>query len=123
MADETLEEIAHSFRVASAEAMSEARKVIKKGAVEVKKQMQKDAQGHRHFPGLGRSISFEMTGNQFFAEAEIGPTRGVLAGIAYFGSSRPGGATVPDPRTAADAEASVIAELLGDAGEQLAGGG
>lgn len=116
MADETLREFATTLRHASAAVEREAYGIIKKGAVNIKNQMRDEASGHRHFPKLAPSIRFDIVDNLGRAGivAEIGPGTGVLAGIAYFGGSKPGGATVPDPRGALDAEAPTVERLLGD---------
>lgn len=111
---DSLREFAADMRRAADSALPEAARIIKRGAVNIKNQMRQDAQGHRHFTRLGPSIGFDITDGRGLV-AEIGPTKGVLAGIAYFGSSRPGGATVADPKIALDAEAPVVERLIGDA--------
>jgi hypothetical protein len=88
--------------------------VVKRGALNIKEQMRKDAMGHPHFRRLPSSISFSMSDTPGKIEAEIGPRRGVLAGVAYFGTSRPGGATVPDPKGALEAEAPDVERRIKD---------
>lgn len=96
--------------------MPEIRKVVSKGALNVKNQMQSEAAGSRHFK-FASTINYDLTGNAVMAEAEIGPRKlgaGNLANIAYFGGSRGGGGTVPDPEGAMNAEASGFESALAD---------
>ncbi|MGO1835310.1 MAG: hypothetical protein ACTIOA_07315 [Brachybacterium tyrofermentans] len=83
--------------------------VVKKGALNIKKTMQSDFRGSRHFGHIARTISFDVTASSGDVEAEIGPdkSRGggaKLAHIAYWGGSRGGGASVRDPAHALEAE-------------------
>ena len=94
--------------------------IIKKGAVEVKKQMVAEMGASFWFKGAKPSISFDILDGGFTAEigpvSEPGEVAGDLASIAYFGGSR-GGGTVPDPVGALNADAprmeKVLADLLG----------
>lgn len=86
----------------------EHRQVVSKGALNVKNQMRSEMRESRYFAAAADRISYTMTGNRFYSEAEIGPESGPgdpgsLAGLAYFGGSV-GGGTVPDPRGALEAE-------------------
>lgn len=85
----------------------EARQSVSKGALNVKNQLRKDMSASRSFKGVTPGIDYEMSGNDHFSEARIGPRKGKpgsLANIAYFGSSR-GGGTVRDPKFALEEEA------------------
>lgn len=119
MADETLREFAASLGRVSDAVERDVKGIISKGAVNIKKQMRKDVKGHDHFlsktgkPALGNSINYDLIDRGL--GAEIGPPPGTLAGIAYFGSSRPGGATVPDPKGALDAEVPNVERFIADA--------
>lgn len=104
MADESIHELVADLRAAGARAMPQIRQAVSRGALNIKNQMRQEAMGHRHFPRLAPSISYDLHAGPDSVEAQIGPTAGVLAGIAYFGSSRPGGNTVPDPKGALEAE-------------------
>lgn len=123
MADETLRELAVSIRRVPASVEDDVRAVIQKGSLNIKNQMISEARGHRHFPRLAGSITYETHILPGVIEGEIGPDKGVLAGIAYFGSSRPGGGTVPDPKGALDAEAPNVERFIGDAAARRLGGG
>lgn len=100
--------------------------VVEKGALNIKNQLVSEMRSSRHFKGVARGISYDIHGGQMFGrgviEAEIGPTKGSpgsLANIAYFGSSRGGGGTVPDPQGALDAETPRFEQALGDLIEGL----
>lgn len=102
--------------------------VVDRSALNTKKIMQKDAQGSRHFKQLGRTIDYESKVHTFAGdgviEAEVGPNpaRGgsaSLAGIAYFGTSRPGGGTVRNPEDAMLKEAPNFYEYAFRATEGL----
>ncbi|WP_458116972.1 hypothetical protein [Arthrobacter sp. D2-10] len=97
-------------------------KSVSKGALNIKNQLRREASGSQHFGHLERVIDYEMVSVPGASAADIGPNKALggsasLAGIAYFGSSRPGGGTLPDPVKALDAEAprleSAIADILG----------
>lgn len=103
--------------------MRKVRPVVSKGALQIKNAMRDDVERSRHFR-FAHTISYDVRGNQTFAEAEIGPAAGgvaALAGFAYFGGIHGGGATVRDPGEALADEAEpfqralsdVVAEVLG----------
>jgi hypothetical protein len=119
MADESLHELAVSLRGAARNVMPEIKRAVSKGALNIKTQMRRDAQGHRHFRALGSSINYDVRSGVDWAEAEVGPPPGVLAGIAYFGSSRPGGGTVEDPRVALEAEEPAFVAWVGRAAGEV----
>jgi len=102
------------------------RGVVAKSAVNTKKIMQRDAQRSRHFKQLGRTINYDIKTFGFagdgVVEAEIGPSGGgsaSLAGIAYFGTSKPGGGTVRNPEDAMLEEAPNFYEFAFKATEGL----
>lgn len=102
------------------------RGVVAKSALNTKNAMRKDAQGSRHFKQLAPTISYDLKVHEFggdgVIEAEIGPTpggSGSLAGIAYFGTSRPGGGTVRNPEDAMLEEAPNFYEFAFRATEGL----
>lgn len=81
-------------------------KVIPKTGLEMKKRMQADLRKSTHFKQVAKSVDYDVKrlgfGGDSVIQAEIGPnknrdTSASLAGIAYFGSSKAGGGTVPDP--------------------------
>lgn len=80
--------------------------VVAKGAQNIKRQLQAEADGSRHFR-ISRHISYDVKARLGGAEAEVGPEKvgaGNLANIAYFGTSRGGGASLPDPAGALNDE-------------------
>lgn len=96
------------------------RAVVKKGALNVKKRLQAEAQGVAHAPGFPRAITFdvELTGDEIVAD--IGPEKGGAGSLAllYLGNSNTG-PRLPEPMLAADTEAEVMAEWLGRVAEDI----
>lgn len=102
------------------------RGVVAKSALNTKNIMRKDASGSQHFKQLAPTISYDLKvhgfGGDGVIEAEIGPSGGgsaSLAGIAYFGTSRPGGGTVRNPEDAMLEEAPNFYEFAFRATEGL----
>ncbi|WP_066303254.1 hypothetical protein [Arthrobacter luteolus] len=109
------------------------RGVVAKSALNTKKIMQADVRKSRHFrgkkaPGLDASIDYDLKVHAFAGdgviEGVIGPNperypAAGLAGIAYFGTSRPGGGTVRDPTDAMLEEAPNFYEWAFKATEGL----
>jgi hypothetical protein len=100
--------------------------VVAKSALNTKKIMQADAKRSRHFGQLARTINYDLKTHGFAGdgviEAEIGPSGGgaaSLAGLAYFGSSKPGGGTVRNPEDAMLEEAPNFYEYAFKATEGL----
>ena len=96
------------------------RQVVKRGALNVKKRLQAEAQGVAHAPGFPRAITFdvELTGDEIVAD--IGPEKGGAGSLAllYLGNSKTG-PRLPEPMLAADAEAEDMAEWLGKVAEDI----
>lgn len=82
--------------------------VVSKGALNIKNQLVREANESAHFSSLSRAIGYELSEGADGVEAEIGPdrSRGGGAGLlgAYWGWSRGGGGTLPDPLLALEAE-------------------
>jgi hypothetical protein len=116
--DREIRAFARDLRGASQRVVDQVPGVIKKGAVEVKKQMVEEMGGSRSFKGAARSISFDILDGGFTAEigpvSEPGEVPGDLAVIAYFGGSSGGGGTVPDPVGALNADAPRMEKALAD---------
>jgi len=100
--------------------------VVARSAVNTKKIMRADARRSRHFKQLEPAIGYDMKvhgfGGDAVIEAEVGPSGGgsaSLAGIAYFGTSRPGGGTVRNPEDAMLEEAPNFYEFAFKATEGL----
>ena len=121
-----LDALAASFRKIPAAMVPRVKGVVAKSALNTKKIMQKDARGSRHFKQLERTINYDIKDHGFggdgVIEAEVGPSGGgsaSLAGIAYFGTSRPGGGTVRNPEGAMLEEAPNFYEFAFRATEGL----
>ena len=121
-----LDGLAKAFRAIPAAMVPKMRGVVAKSALNTKKLMQADARNSRHFKQLAPTISYDLKVHAFggdgVIEAEIGPTpggSGSLAGIAYYGTSRPGGGTVRNPEDAMLEEAPNFYEYAFKATEGL----
>jgi len=121
-----LDGLAKAFRAIPALMVPKLRGVVAKSALNTKNAMRKDAQSSRHFKQLAPTISYDLKVHTFggdgVIEAEIGPTpggSGSLAGIAYYGTSRPGGGTVRNPEDAMLEEAPNFYEYAFKATEDL----
>jgi len=98
----------------------EVRAVVSKGALNMKTAMNADFRKSRHFKGIAGAVSYDMAGNAYYSEAQIGPEKGApgsLANIAYFGTSR-GGGTVTDPQVRLDDEAPRFEQALAEVAEK-----
>lgn len=90
---------------AGAATQRETRAVVKHGANNIKEQLREEASRSRHFWRMADTINYDIRESGAdgggSVEAEIGPNphwrRARIENIAYFGSSRRGGGTVPDP--------------------------
>jgi len=121
-----LDGLARAFRAIPALMVPKLRGVVAKSALNTKKLMQADARRSRHFKQLAPTVSYDLKVHSFggdgVIEAEIGPTpggSGSLAGIAYFGTSKPGGGTVRNPEDAMLEEAPNFYEYAFKATEGL----
>lgn len=104
--DAELYALAHDFGLMPDKYVKKIRPIFNKTALEIKRGMQKDFYGSRHFKQVARSIDYDIKEHGFagagILQAEIGPDAArnpsaPLAGIAYFGGSNGGGGTVRDP--------------------------
>jgi hypothetical protein len=102
------------------------RGVVARSAINTKKIMRADANKSPHFKQIAPTISYDLKVHEFggdgVIEAEIGPSGGgsaSLAGIAYFGTSKPGGGTVRNPEDAMLEEAPNFYEYAFKATEGL----
>ena len=110
-----------TLREASKRVVDEVEKVIFKGSMNIKEQLKKEATGHEHFPLVAATMGFDMRQTPGGVVSDIGPREGSLAGIAYFGSSRPGGASLPDPKWTLNDEAPAVERHIADVSERLLG--
>ena len=128
-----LDGLARAFRAIPALMVPKLRGVVAKSALNTKKLMIADVKKSTHFrgkkkPGLDASIDYDLKvlsfGGDAVIEAEIGPNRAKsvaagLAGIAYYGTSKPGGGTVRNPEDAMLEEAPNFYEYAFKATEGL----
>lgn len=110
----------------AATAVPRVRPIIKRGALNIKTQMSAELRGSDAFKGAARQVSFDLNASPDGLEALIGPDKdrarkghGSIANIAYFGGSRGGGGTVPDPVGALLAEAPSLLRYLGELIEEV----
>lgn len=94
--------LAHDFGKMPAKYVQKIRPIFNRTAVEIKKGMQADFRGSRHFRQVAGSIDYEVKSGADGFSVEIGPDAArspsaALAGLAYFGGSNGGGGTVRDP--------------------------
>lgn len=114
-----LRDLAVDLEQAAKDHPDEVRRVFQRGAFEIKKQLQTEAQGVRHAPKLPSDISYETKISRDGIDAEIGPTTGDVGSLAllYFGNSKTG-PVLKDPAYALEREAAVIekqvAKIVGD---------
>lgn len=128
-----LDGLARSFRSIPALMVPKMRTVVAKSALNTKNIMRKDVRNSTHFrgkknPGLDASIDYDIKvlsfGGDAEIQAEVGPNPernpgAGLAGIAYFGTSKPGGGTVRNPEDAMLEEAPNFYEYAFQATEGL----
>lgn len=111
-----LTEFVADLRALPEHARGDARQVLAKAGVNIKRQLVAEMGASRHFGQVASAISYEIQERAGSIELVAGPTKGSpgsLANIAYFGTSR-GGGTVPDPRGALDAETPTASSYLLD---------
>jgi hypothetical protein len=96
----------------------EVRKVVSKGALNIKNHMRDDAKSNGHYKHFHRAISYDMLGD---LEAEIGPDKdkiqGALGNILYYGTSK--NSPVLNLFGPAERELPRFAKALGDLGEDI----
>lgn len=122
-----LRALSTAIEAASTKAPRKARAIVQRSANNAKRQMRAEASGSRSFGQIAGTITYDMLGGGDLGgtiiEAEIGPNTHFRAArienIAYFGSSRAGGGTVPDPRGAGQAELPNLVKHIGDLGEDI----
>lgn len=117
-----LDGLARDFGAIPAAMVPKVRAVVAKSALNTKNAMRKDASRSAHFKQLAAVINYDLEVRGDVTEAEIGPVpggAGSLAGIAYFGTSKPGGGTVRDPEKAMNDEAPAFFEYAFKATEGL----
>lgn len=121
-ADELMKFAADLGKVAS-RAIADVEPVLKKGAQNIKNDLQRDAAGS-DFRGVIPSISYDPIGGLGSLGYEVGPDNsrqgGALGHIAYLGTSRGGGTLdlegpLERERPALERELGRVVDKLGDA--------
>lgn len=122
-----LDDLAEDLTAIPAAMVPKVKGVVSKGALNIKKQLQAEARQSPHFKGLARSIGYDLVVGEFAGdasiEASIGPdkARNDSAGLlmAYWGQSRGGGGSLPDPINALLEEAPNFLENIFQLTERL----
>ena len=90
-----LRQLATSLGHVAGDALKDVDAVLKKGVDNMKREMQSDVSGSKHFRGMAGSISYESHYLPGRARWVVGPDKsrrgGSLGNIYYFGTSRGGG--------------------------------
>lgn len=101
---------------APAEVARGQRRVLVRGALNIKRALQASVSGHPTLPYFPRSITYDITDTFGGVEAEIGPDKakrqGPLGNIVFYGTSR--NAPIASLSAPAEAEAPVIEKYLAD---------
>jgi hypothetical protein len=115
-----LESLAADFQAIPARLVPKVEGVVSKGALNIKNRLRRDAEESEHFGMIGATINYDLVVGEFAGdasiEASIGPNATIggaaqLAG-AYYGWSRGGGGTLPDPVIALEEEEPRFVENL-----------
>ena len=115
-----LEAFARDLDHQGAKVVLAQRQVVKNGALNVKKQLQTEADGHPHAARMPQAITFDVELDGKEIVADIGPEKGGVGSLAFYwlGNSRTA-PVLPDPMLAADKEAEAMAEWLGKVAEDV----
>lgn len=123
-----LRALARDFGQVSPKLVKKIKPIMNKTGLAMKKRMQADLRSSQHFKQVARSVDYDLKelgfGGDSVIQVEVGPNRSrdpsaSLAGIAYFGTSKAGGATVPDPEIPMRLEESIMVGFLEKAAEDL----
>lgn len=111
-----LEQLATDLASSPERVMREVKAVVSKGSLNIKNQLMAEASQSPHFKSVARSIGYDLKVDGNSAEGEIGPDKarsgsGGLLG-AYWGWSRGGGGSLPDPLGALEAEGPNFTDAL-----------
>lgn len=115
-----LRDLATRLDRASGEVGREVVKVIKRGALNLRRDMRDEASGSEYFSGVPASITYETFFDRDSFEAEIGPEigkgQGSLAFLAYEGTHT-GGPVFPDPALALAREVPKVMDFMARAAQ------
>lgn len=111
-----LDNLASDLASSPERVMREIKQAVSKGALNIKNQLVAEASQSPHFKSVARSIGYDLKVDGNSAEGEIGPDKarsgsGGLLG-AYWGWSRGGGGSLPDPLGALEAEEAGFIDAL-----------
>lgn len=113
-----LRQLATNIGKIAGSAVKDVDAVLKKGVDNMKREMQADVSGSKHFHGMAGSITYESHYLPGRARWVVGPDKsrrgGALGNIYYFGTSRGGGSgDIEKPlRTEEPKTLRALAELL-----------
>lgn len=116
-----VDRLAADVRQVPGKMLEEGTKSLHRGANNIKRQMQADARGSRHFK-IAEAIGYDVDTSGSAIEATIGPAlggAGSLMHIAVHGGRHGGGGTLADPEHALAAEAPNFEAALGAIAERL----
>jgi hypothetical protein len=115
-------ELADAWDEAAARSDEDLRQVVRKGAVNVKKDWRTAWSGFKHAPDLPDAVTFDEDDEAGNLGAEIGPdkskSQGALGNLLEFGSVN--NAPHPGGQPALDAEEPHFERAAGDVAEKLA---
>lgn len=123
-----LRKLAHDFGLVTPKVAKKVKPIMVKTGMATKKRLRSDLSSSRSFKSVAASVDYEVTevgfGGDGMSRVEVGVNmdRGATPGlnhIAYFGDSRGGGGTVPDPIVAMRQEEPILLGFLQMATEGL----
>lgn len=104
-----------------ADSLPQARKVVSRGSVQIKKDAQRRIRGHPHAPAYPRSIGYDEYSTPSWLRSQIGPDKlkrqGALGNILELGTVN--NAPIPHLGPAADEEAPKFERAVADLGVKL----
>lgn len=119
-----LEEWAAVLDRAAADVLPEGKRVVDKGALNIKNDWRDRWKGHAHFPDLPRAVTYDSAIDGMTVRAQIGPDKGLrqgaLGNLIEFGSRN--NAPIPGGLPALDAEEPRFRKAVADLGGKLLSG-
>ena len=123
-----LDKLIHDLGEIPAKVERKVMPIMRKTGLQTKRRLQAELSASKHFRGASRSVDYDVKRLSFrdasIITTEVGPNAhkhpaAALAGIAYFGGSRGGGGTVPDPIVAMRQEEPILLGFLEMAAEGI----
>jgi hypothetical protein len=116
-----LDELADSLRRVPERMPEEAKKVVSKGALNVKNDWRRRWSGLAHAPAIPRAVTYDIRASGSYIEAEVGPDKakrqGALGNLLEFGSVN--NAPIPGGAPALETESPRFTKALEDLAERL----